>query len=39
MEFDFTDELVPSEQLTPALKRIGVFGSTGSIGKQTLENQ
>lgn len=37
MEFDFNDELVPIEQVSPALKRIGVFGSTGSIGQQTLD--
>ena len=36
MEFDFSYDSY-SEDAAPALKRIGVFGSTGSIGKQTLE--
>lgn len=37
MEFDFTYEPDQLEQAAASPKRIGVFGSTGSIGKQTLE--
>jgi 1-deoxy-D-xylulose-5-phosphate reductoisomerase len=37
MEFDFTHEPDQLEQAVVPPKRIGVFGSTGSIGKQTLE--
>ncbi|MFN5422685.1 MAG: 1-deoxy-D-xylulose-5-phosphate reductoisomerase [bacterium] len=36
MEFDFSYDF-SSEEAAQAAKRIGVFGSTGSIGKQTLE--
>lgn len=36
MEFDFSYDFL-SEGAAAAVKRIGIFGSTGSIGKQTLE--
>lgn len=36
MEFDFSYDF-STEGAVQAVKRIGVFGSTGSIGKQTLE--
>lgn len=36
MEFDFSHNF-STEEAPDAVKRIGVFGSTGSIGKQTLE--
>ena len=37
MEFDFSYDFSTEEAASAAVKRIGVFGSTGSIGKQTLE--
>ncbi|MEY3433456.1 MAG: hypothetical protein RL131_1392 [Bacteroidota bacterium] len=37
MEFDFSYQFSQEELPTPSRKRIGIFGSTGSIGKQTLE--
>jgi 1-deoxy-D-xylulose-5-phosphate reductoisomerase len=37
MEFDFSYDFSTEEAASSAVKRIGVFGSTGSIGKQTLE--
>lgn len=37
MEFDFSYAFSADELSPPPFKRIGVFGSTGSIGKQTLE--
>ncbi len=37
MEFDFSNQF-DAEGINPAsMKRVGLFGSTGSIGKQTLE--
>jgi len=37
MQFDFSHQF-SEEELPPAsLKRIGIFGCSGSIGKQTLE--
>ena len=37
MEFDFSDQFDAEGINPPSLKRVGLFGSTGSIGKQTLE--
>ena len=37
MEFDFSYQFSPEEMPLPQKKRIGLFGSTGSIGKQTLD--
>ncbi len=37
MEFDFSYQFSQEELPMPSRKRIGIFGSTGSIGKQTLE--
>lgn len=37
MEFDFSFQFSQEEMPPPQHKRIGIFGSTGSIGKQTLE--
>ena len=37
MEFDFSYQFSPDEMPPPQKKRIGLFGSTGSIGKQTLD--
>lgn len=37
MEFDFSYQFTQEELAPAAPKRIGIFGSTGSIGKQTLE--
>jgi 1-deoxy-D-xylulose-5-phosphate reductoisomerase len=37
MEFDFSYQFSPDEMPTTQKKRIGLFGSTGSIGKQTLD--
>jgi 1-deoxy-D-xylulose-5-phosphate reductoisomerase len=37
MEFDFSFQFTQEEMPPPQHKRIGIFGSTGSIGKQTLE--
>jgi 1-deoxy-D-xylulose-5-phosphate reductoisomerase len=37
MEFDFSFQFSQDEMPPPQHKRIGIFGSTGSIGKQTLE--
>ena len=37
MEFDFSYQFSAEELPSPSKKRIGLFGSTGSIGKQTLE--
>lgn len=37
MEFDFSNQFDVEGINPPSLKRVGLFGSTGSIGKQTLE--
>lgn len=37
MEFNFSDQSEAESTKSPVMKRIGLFGSTGSIGKQTLE--
>jgi 1-deoxy-D-xylulose-5-phosphate reductoisomerase len=37
MEFDFSNQFDAAGINPPLLKRVGLFGSTGSIGKQTLE--
>ena len=37
MEFDFSNQFDAEGINPPSLKRVGLFGSTGSIGKQTLE--
>lgn len=37
MEFDFSYQFSLDEMPPPQKKRIGLFGSTGSIGKQTLD--
>lgn len=37
MEFDFSNQFDAAGINPPSLKRVGLFGSTGSIGKQTLE--
>lgn len=37
MEFEFSDEIIEGHLLQGQQKRIGVFGSTGSIGTQTLD--
>ena len=37
MEFEFSDEVIEGNLLQGQQKRIGVFGSTGSIGTQTLD--
>ena len=37
MEFEFSDEVIEGILLQGQPKRIGVFGSTGSIGTQTLD--
>lgn len=37
MEFEFSDEKMKDFLVTGIQKRIGVFGSTGSIGTQTLD--
>jgi len=37
MEFDFSDQFDADGINPPSTKRVGLFGSTGSIGKQTLE--
>jgi len=37
MEFEFSDEQMDDFLVTGLQKRIGVFGSTGSIGTQTLD--
>jgi 1-deoxy-D-xylulose-5-phosphate reductoisomerase len=37
MEFEFSDEVIEDHLLQGQQKRIGVFGSTGSIGTQTLD--
>jgi 1-deoxy-D-xylulose-5-phosphate reductoisomerase len=37
MEFDFSFQFSQDDLPPPQQKRIGIFGSTGSIGKQTLE--
>jgi 1-deoxy-D-xylulose-5-phosphate reductoisomerase len=37
MEFDFSDQFDAKGTGPSTLKRVGLFGSTGSIGKQTLE--
>jgi len=37
MEFDFSIQFSQDDLPPPQQKRIGIFGSTGSIGKQTLE--
>lgn len=37
MEFDFSFQFNQDDPSPPQQKRIGIFGSTGSIGKQTLE--
>ena len=37
MEFDFSDQYDAEGSNPPSMKRVGLFGSTGSIGTQTLE--
>ena len=37
MEFDFSDQYDAEGINPPSMKRVGLFGSTGSIGTQTLE--
>jgi 1-deoxy-D-xylulose-5-phosphate reductoisomerase len=37
MEFDFSNQLDAEGTNPTSMKRVGLFGSTGSIGKQTLE--
>jgi len=37
MEFDFSNQLAAEGTTPTSIKRVGLFGSTGSIGKQTLE--
>ena len=37
MEFDFSDQFDAEGINPPSMKRVGLFGSTGSIGTQTLE--
>jgi 1-deoxy-D-xylulose-5-phosphate reductoisomerase len=37
MQFDFSHQFSDEEMPPAALKRIGIFGCSGSIGKQTLE--
>ena len=37
MEFDFSNQFDAEGINPPSLKRVGLFGSTGSIGTQTLE--
>lgn len=37
MEFDFSYQFDPERINPPSMKRVGLFGSTGSIGTQTLE--
>ena len=37
MEFDFSNQLAAEGTNPTSIKRVGLFGSTGSIGKQTLE--
>jgi len=37
MEFDFSNQLDAEGPNPTSIKRVGLFGSTGSIGKQTLE--
>ncbi len=37
MEFDFSDQFDAEGINPPSMKRVGLFGSTGSIGTQTLD--